>query len=511
MHCSQFISKKQVAIYPNGCPARSILRDGFLWLVIGVSLLIRGLVGAWLDPGIDEAYYGYLCRHPAWGYIDHPPVITLTAGLGYWLTGSASVLALRLGSLLAFVPSSLVLYALTHDLFGRRQARLALLFFNLIPFFAFGLGCFVFPDNLLALCWLLFLWAMNRLRQTRNPHWLPVLGLLAGLALLSKYHGVFLFAGLGCCLIFFKEWRFCWRSPWLYAGFMLSLLLFLPNIIWNWQNGWISYVYQFGKSATGLRLRPVLFFSNILGPAFFLLPWNMALMLWAIVRSGRQNQPDTRWLLPFAVLPIAAFTLLGLTRGILPHWTMPGYLAGVILTMPLINNWTDRTCRRFYYGNAISVGLLVLVFSVQTGTGFLPLKPKIDPTLDGQGWREIIEYVKRQGYDPRQVFLFTGRYCTGGELAYAANGAYRTTVLAYDLEPHIFAFTAPSRTLVGRDGLLVTQAQRYKDYAEHFYAAYFDAIEPLPDFVTHRPNGKPAQTYRLYYCRNLRRPYPSKY
>jgi hypothetical protein len=493
------------------CQPDAILRDGFLWSVVGISLLVRGLVGAWLDPGIDEAYYGYLCRHPAWGYIDHPPAITLTAGLGYWLTGSDSVLALRLGALLAFIPSTLVVYALAHDLFGRRHARVALVLFNLVPFFAFGLGCFVFPDNLLALCWLLFLWTMNRLRVTRNPQWLPVLGLLAGLAMLAKYHSVFLFAGLGFCLVFFREWRFCWRSPWLYAGFLLSLLVFLPNILWNARHDWVSYAYQFGKSATGLRLRPDLFAKCLLGAATYLLPWNMALMLWAMGRTWRQNHERTRWLLPFAIPPIAVFTLLGMTRAILPHWTMPGYLAGVILATPLIASWTSTARRRLLVVNGGCVAAAALVFVAQTRTGFLPLKPKLDPTLDGQGWSEVIDYVKERGYDPRQVFLFTGRYGTGGELAYAAGRTYATTVLAYDEEPHIFAFTAPSRDLVGRDGILVAQAQRYKDFAEHYYAAYFDALEPLPDLITHRPNGKPAQTYRLFYCRNLRRPYPSKY
>lgn len=494
---------------PGRCQAGRTLRDGFLWGVIGVSLLVRGLVGAWLDPGIDEAYYGYLSRFPAWGYFDHPPAVMLTAGLGRWLTGSASVLALRLGALLAFVPCSLVIYALGQDLFGRRPARILLVFFNLVPFFAFGLGCFVFPDNLLALCWLLFLWAMNRLRRTRNPQWLPVLGVLAGLAMLCKYHGVFLFAGLGFCLVFFKEWRFCWRSPWLAAGFLLSLLVFLPNILWNAQNDWISYAYQFGKSSTALRLRPGLFLKGILGPAIYLLPWNMALLLWAMIRAWRQNHAETRWLLPFAVLPIAVFTLLGLTRNILPHWTMPGYLAGALLAAPVIGNWSGTACRRFLAGNAAALGALMLLFVVQTWTGFLPLNPKADPTLDGQGWQDVVAHVRRQGFDPKQVFLFTGRYYTGGELAYAAGDTYRTTVLA--AEPHIFAFTAPSRGLVGQDGILIAQAQRYKEYPEYVYAAYFESITPLPDLVTRRPNGKPAQTYRLYHCRKLLRPYPSEY
>jgi hypothetical protein len=146
---------------------------------------------------------------------------------------------------------------------------------------------------------------------------------------------------------------------------------------------------------------------------------------------------------------------------------------------------------------------------MQTLTGIIPLSPKIDPTLDGEGWNEVIAEIKADGIDKDRVFLFTHKYYTGGKLAYAAGDDYTVTVL-YD-DPHIFAFTVDQKKLIGKDAIMVTQQQRYPRQAEKIYGDYFREIDFYKEKTTTRATGKPAQTYRLFYCHEFIKPYLARY
>ena len=219
--------------------------------IILAGLVIRIFASVIIYPGFDESYYGVYSFYPALGYFDHPPFVAFTAGIGIWLTGIYTALTLRLGAIILFVFTAYLLYYLARQIYGERSAIWSLILLHLTPYFMFGMGAFVIPDNALGLFWLLFLFSLYKVKQEDAPQWFLLSGVAFGLSMMSKYHGIFLPAALFFVLLFYKNWRPYLKSVYLYLGLIVGLLFFLPNLYWNSENSWITLVTQFGKGASG--------------------------------------------------------------------------------------------------------------------------------------------------------------------------------------------------------------------------------------------------------------------
>ena len=65
------------------------------------------------------------------------------------------------------------------------------------------------------------------------------MGAAIGLGMMTKYTMIFLVAGIAVGVLFTGARRYL-KSPWLWAGVAVSLLIFLPNLIWQIQHHFIS-------------------------------------------------------------------------------------------------------------------------------------------------------------------------------------------------------------------------------------------------------------------------------
>jgi hypothetical protein len=475
-----------------------IINRLFFW-ICGIGLAIRIIAAALLPPGFDEAYYAQYAEHLAWGYYDHPPAVALTVGFGYWITGIWHPLTLRLGAIFLFLGSSFLLYDGTRRLFSQQAAIYALLLFHTTPYFFAGMGLFVFPDNALGFFWLLALYSLLRLKQSDNPIWFLLWGAALGLGMMSKYHAVLMAGATGFLLLFYQEWRRYLLSPYLYLSIFLALFLFLPNLIWNAQHNWIALTTQFEKGASGgLNLSFNLFVQGILIQAGYLLPWTMVILLWSTGHYAKKNIHENRWLIPFILIPVFIFTLIGATRTILPHWPMPGYLAALIL----IGDWLLRLKQKYaqvvFTLSGAFTGLAAILFILQTYTGMIPLPEKSDPTLDGYGWQQVITMLeKRQILEKTDQFILAHKWFSGGQLAFAAKQNYPLTVIS-DTSPHGFAFWTDYQSLAGKDALFII-TERFPDDPKQIYADYFATITFVDSLHIYRA-GRLAQSFLVWNC-----------
>jgi 4-amino-4-deoxy-L-arabinose transferase-like glycosyltransferase len=145
-------------------------------------------------------------------------------------------LGLRLFPALTHGGLVLVTAALARELGGRRFAQvLAALSVALSPFLiaAHLAGPTVYD----LAAWAVVSWLVVRILRTgREQLWL-VVGPVVGLALLNKDTILFLVGGLVVGFLVNRQARIL-RSPWLWAGAAIALLLWMPNIVWQIQNGW---------------------------------------------------------------------------------------------------------------------------------------------------------------------------------------------------------------------------------------------------------------------------------
>jgi dolichyl-phosphate-mannose-protein mannosyltransferase len=184
----------------------------------------------------DELYYLDCARHLAWGYVDQPPLIALIAWVERHLTGD-SLYSLRFlpalaGAFTVWLAGRLARF-MGAGIFGKAIAALAvlvapgfLLFFHLLTMNAFE-----------PLFWTGAAYLVVRIVQTENQRLWLWFGVLAGIGILNKWSILFFGAGVFLGLVLTRERR-ALTQKWIWLGFAIAMVIWLPNVVWNVRHGW---------------------------------------------------------------------------------------------------------------------------------------------------------------------------------------------------------------------------------------------------------------------------------
>ena len=215
----------------------------------------------------DEFYYLACGEHPAWGYVDQPPMIAWMAWLLQHTIGT-SLYAIRLLPMLADVGAIVMTGVLARQLGGRRWAMFLSALAVLVGPIFLGLSHLFTMNAFDPLLWVLLAWLLVKQVDTGNEKlWLWV-GLLFGVTLLNKYGIVFLLPGL-LVGVLATPLRKSLAKPWLWAGLALATVVALPNFLW--QRHWNYPFYQLLRN---IRRGP----RNVMKPPFPYL-WEQAQMI----------------------------------------------------------------------------------------------------------------------------------------------------------------------------------------------------------------------------------------
>jgi hypothetical protein len=238
-------------------PSRLSSRFALVGYIVLVRVLLYLLAATHYGYFRDELYYLACGEHPAWGYVDQPPMIGWIAWLLQHTIGT-SLWAIRLLPLLADVGAIAVTANLAQKLGGRRWAMFfAALAVLVTPIFLsfshlFTMNAF---DPLL---WTLLTWLMVHLIQTGNQKLWLWIGALVGITLLNKYGVLFLIVGLLAGVILSPLRRSLGR-PWFWAGIALATVIALPNFLWqwHWHFPFIQMVRGFRQHGRDVMLPPL--------------------------------------------------------------------------------------------------------------------------------------------------------------------------------------------------------------------------------------------------------------
>ncbi|BAZ52893.1 putative glycosyl transferase [Nostoc sp. NIES-4103] len=573
-----------------------------LCLLVG-GLLFRAIIAFFSYPTFDEAYYYLYSLHLDWSYFDHPLLVALTTGFGPWVTGVVSQFTIRLGALILHTGSLLLLYLASKRLFSAKAANLTLAIATICPIFQIGFGVLSLPDSPLMFFWSASLYCAideffrqpnnqnhsllqdkscssntnypkeiafrngehNQLESPSSPsshlltlnktqhdsytpsYRLALLGILVGLACLSKYHGFVLGLGLiGFCLTSPRH-RCVWRSPWAWLALGLFIITISPILLWNMQHDWVSFRFQSERAVpkSGYNLLNVVLVC--LAGVAYLFP-TIGLPLWWLslrslfsriiqffsrkTRVSADNSDTSNLLILWVSLPIIfGFTFIGGYRQILPAWSMPGFWGMTLLLGQQAVIWQKRSrrwVRRWLIGSGIMVSsiLLILLLQVTAGIvqkpgqyalmgGFLP--PKDDPST------ELIDIKQlRRGFAESPVlsaalenssFIFTNRYYLGGPIAMALKPLTDTPITCFDIGKDMrgFAFWSKPEQWLGEDALYITTApfisrnDLMASYQSHFSSLIEIATVPI------RRGGVVINVIHVYQAKKLLKPYPRSY
>lgn len=209
------------------------------YLPIILTLSIVKLVIQWLgnrNYGFhrDELLHLSVSEHLDWGFMEFPPLIGVIGKISYWLF-DYSLLGVRLFPTLAGV-AILILCCLMAKELGGKSKSILLAGICVLAFLPFYRNHTLFqPVAFDQLFWTLGFYFLVRFINSENKKFLILLGITLGLGLMNKYTILVWAFGLLIGLFFYEKGK-VFKNKWLYISALLSLVIFLPNIIWQIQN-----------------------------------------------------------------------------------------------------------------------------------------------------------------------------------------------------------------------------------------------------------------------------------
>ncbi|MGH7058815.1 MAG: ArnT family glycosyltransferase [Stellaceae bacterium] len=357
--------------------------------ITALRLLWLALQPADLYP--DEAQYWFWAQHPAFGYYSKPPLVAWLIALTTGLFGD-SELAVRLSAPLLHAGTASFIYAIGARLYDRRVGFWSALAYMSLP--GVSVSAFIMStDAALLPCWAAALYAFIRAREARGSGWWWLtVGIAAGFGLLAKYAMAYwLLSALGFVILLREERR---HLPALLAATFVAFVIYSPNLWWNWQHGFASYLHTRDNAELGGRLlhpgAALEFFGSqfgVFGPLFF------GALIFAVVTPRTIAEPRARLLAAFALPTLAMMLIVSLLSRAEPNWAAPAYLSAIVLVV----GWTLQRGRRAFVASSIAVNLaaaVVLFGGYQAlAAGGIVLPARYDPLVRLRGWRELGEKV----------------------------------------------------------------------------------------------------------------------
>jgi hypothetical protein len=383
-----------------------------------LSILLLVMINRY-GPHRDELYFVAAGQRLAWGYPDQPVFTPLLARLATELAPH-NLLVLRLPSLMAMALLVLCAAAFARLLGGGRAAQVLTASTIAASVITVTLGHRLSTATFDTLAWTAVLLVVGHALHDDRPRLWLVAGLLAGLGLNNKTAVVVLLFAILLGVLLVPACRAQLRTPYPWLGGVIAILLWLPNLGWQFMNGWpvlglgADIAEEFGGVAgrLGLLLQASAMFSPLIA-----IVW-----IYGLVQLFRE--PGWVRLRPIAVAFLVAAVIFVIAGG------KGYYLAGAIV--PLVAAGCTALAARWSCRRLVAAGVVLAVSAAVAWPAFVPMLPvrtyaaSFYPALDSDqletiGWPEFADTVRATvdslPADQRtRAVVFTRNYGEAGAL-----------------------------------------------------------------------------------------------
>ena len=386
---------------------------------------------------IDELYYIACSKRLALGYIDQPPLSIALLALSRWLLGDF-LAAVRVFPSLAVAASVFLTGAIALRLGGNRMAMIiAALGAMAVPIYLV-MGSFYSMNAFEIFVWTAILYLVVRLLQQEEAKYWIAIGVLVGLGLELKHtsglYGVAIIFGM----LLTSKRHLLWNR-WFLRGMVIAFLLLVPNLIWQFMNGFPSLeFYRNAMVNKNIPTGPVkVILTQILFTNPFTLPvwiaglaycfftdggrryrtfgWTYLLLL-AVMIAGQSSRPDRigsiyTVLLALGAVALTKISLPAARRVIAPAATLL-LLVGIILAAPISTPLLPPPALESY------IVTLGVSFDLESGKMHEALPQWI---ADRLGWIELAAQVARVYHamppeERRNAVIVSNNYGEAGAL-----------------------------------------------------------------------------------------------
>jgi 4-amino-4-deoxy-L-arabinose transferase-like glycosyltransferase len=180
-------------------------------------------------------------RHLAWGYINYPPMTPFIGRMALELFGT-SLVSIRFFSALALSIVMVLTGLMSRELGGTIRAQVVASLAAAIAPMSLIMGAMFQYTAFDYLWWVLIAYLILRLLKSNDPRWWLGISAVVGLGLLTKYTMAVYVVGIIAGVLFTSSRRYL-KSPWFWGGVVLSVLIILPNFIWQIQHHFIVLTF----------------------------------------------------------------------------------------------------------------------------------------------------------------------------------------------------------------------------------------------------------------------------
>ena len=361
-------------------------------------ICLKVILSCFINLGNDESYYWSFAKQLQWNYFDHPPMVAVWVRLfSANLLLEDYVLFLRMGSIVGCATASFFIYKTLTAISTQKAGFTGVFLYNVSLYTSITAGMLVMPD---APQMVFFTAAMYSITQIFNDkikwQWWIFFGIMAGLCIMSKVHGVFLWGGVFLYAIFYK--RVLFKTPAFYAAIAVTAVIVSPILFWNIQNNFITY--RFHSERVVVNKESVFHFMGLLreivGQLIINNPLNVGLALYFFSKNFSEKAKAPLQIFKLIGIPLLlTIFCIALFNNTLPHWSGPAYVA-LIPTAAIGLSEISFTKYKAVIVGAGTYMLLAIIFIVVAVNFYAGSFSNItgqqlgknDISLDAYGWKE---------------------------------------------------------------------------------------------------------------------------
>lgn len=394
---------------------------GVLVCVAALSLMLHVATNGRYGFHRDELQTLDDARHLDWGFVVYPPITPLLGRLELVLFGT-SLVGFRVFSATAVSVVMVLAGLIAKELGGNRHLQmLAAASVGIAPIALIQGAVFQYVS-------FDYLWGVTvtyllvRLLNSEDPRWWVPIGMALGVGMETRYTMGFLAVGTAGAVLFTSARRFL-HSRWLWAGVGLSVLLFLPNLVWQMQHHFISLEFLSYLHTRDLRqgryrgflpgqllvcVNPVTAPLTLLGLWFYL------------IRKQGQRYHLLGWTF---VITFVLFAVAGARS----YYTAPLYpmlvAGGCVLFGSLVAK--SRAAYRVQWAAIVAGGVcfgLLVMPAAPVNSGLWRITSRIhDQFREEIGWPDLAQavaavYGSLSAQEREKTGILTGNYGEGGAL-----------------------------------------------------------------------------------------------
>ena len=421
----------------------------------------------------DEAYYAMYARHLAWGYIDHGPVVAFVIWL-FTITNESGF-TVRLGPVVLLSLLPIILYIVINKYLNRQFALIASL--TLIANLMFYTNSIIItPDVPLAFFSILSI-LFYYIAFFKDDRFMYLGGVMLGLSVLSKVSALFPAFGIFLFPILIKEKRHLLKNVHFYGSFFISFLIFIPFIVWNFQNDFAFVKYQGnhilekgGLSdffelwiGAAILIGPLFFYYSAIKPIIFLLKW-------------KHLSIEKQYFSLVTLIPLTYFLFHSFFSRFELNWIAPVFFGGLFL-LSMEESSRKKVSRSFRFQLFYSLFFITLIM-VQSFFPLLPLKGKSDPTNRYYMYASLIEDIKTtvmNDVSNSGLRIVSNEFQIPSIINFYLNPKLEAICLSIDYHETLYSFHYNQDRLVGNDFIYIHDKKEFPEKIK----PYFDSFEPV--------------------------------